>query len=73
MIYLEALELESLDVKRKLARQIESGVGAAHRRLANVEEVLVLINNYPLKNAGWRGSLQSDKPEIVAAVAELDR
>lgn len=73
VVSLEAPELASLDAKRKLAQKIESAVGAAYGEIANIEEVLVLINHYPLEDVGWRGSLQSDKPEIVAAVAELNR
>jgi len=70
---LEAPELASLDAKRKLVQKIESAIGAAYEGIANIEEVLVLINHYPLKDVGWRGSLQSDRPEFVAALAELNR
>jgi phenylpyruvate tautomerase PptA (4-oxalocrotonate tautomerase family) len=69
----EAPELANLDVKRKLVQKIESAIAAAYDGIANAEEVLVLVNHYPLENVGWRGSLQSDKPEIVAAVAQLNR
>jgi len=72
VVSLEAPELASLDAKRKLVRKIETAVGAAYSGIANTEEVLVLINHYPLENVGWRASLQSDKPEIVAAVAQLN-
>ena len=70
---LEAPELNNLDAKRKLTRKIESAIAAAYGGIANVEEVLVLINHYPLEDVGWRGSLQSDKPEIVAAIAQLNQ
>jgi phenylpyruvate tautomerase PptA (4-oxalocrotonate tautomerase family) len=70
---LEVPELASLDAKRKLVQKIESAIGAAYAGIANIDEVLVLINHYPLENVGWRGSLQSDKPEFVAAIAELNR
>ena len=57
---LEAPELNNLDAKRKLTRKIESAIAAAYGGIANVEEVLVLINHYPLEDVGWRGkSLQS--------------
>ncbi|HTF53053.1 MAG TPA: hypothetical protein VK735_36875 [Pseudonocardia sp.] len=72
VVSLEAPELASLDAKRKLVRKIETAIGAAYAGIANTEEVLVLINHYPLENVGWRASLQSDKPEIVAAVAQLN-
>jgi hypothetical protein len=72
VFFLEAPELDSLDAKRKLVQKIEAAIGQAYTGIANVDEVLVLINHYPLHNVGWRQSLQSDKPEIVAAVAQLN-
>lgn len=73
VVSLEAPELANLDAKRKLVQKIESAVGAAYDGIANIDEVLVLINHYPLRDVGWRGSLQSDKPEMVEAVAALNR
>jgi hypothetical protein len=69
---LEVPELVSLDANRKLVQKIEKAIGEAYTGVANVDEVLVLINHYPLRNVGWRHSLQSDKPEIVAAVDQLN-
>ena len=69
---LEVPELASLDAKRKLVQKIEAAIGGAYAGIANVDEVLVLINHYPLHNVGWRRSLQSDKAEIVAAVEQLN-
>jgi hypothetical protein len=69
---LEAPELNNLDAKRKLVQKIEGAIGGAYAGVANVDEVLVLINHYPLRDVGWRQSLQSDKPEIVAAVDQLN-
>jgi hypothetical protein len=65
-------ELASLDAKRKLVQKIEGAISEAYTGVANFDEVLVLINHYPLRNVGWRHSLQSDKPEIVAAVDQLN-
>ena len=70
---LEAPELASLDVKRKLVQKIESAIAAAYDGIANTDEVLILVNHYPLQDVGWQQSLQSDKPEIVAAIAALNR
>jgi phenylpyruvate tautomerase PptA (4-oxalocrotonate tautomerase family) len=70
---LEAPELASLDVKRKLVQKIESAIATAYDGIANTDEVLILVNHYPLEDVGWRQSLQSDKPEIVAAIAQLNR
>ncbi|MGE2718186.1 tautomerase family protein [Mycolicibacterium celeriflavum] len=69
---LEVPELASLDANRQLVRRIESAISGAYAGIANVDEVLVLINHYPLRNVGWRHSLQSDKPEIVAGLAQLN-
>jgi phenylpyruvate tautomerase PptA (4-oxalocrotonate tautomerase family) len=69
---LEVPELASLDAKRKLVRKVEAAVGAGYAGIANTGEVLVLINHYPLENVGWRQGLQSDKPEIVAALSQLN-
>ena len=69
---LEVPELASLDAKRKLVQKIEAAIGGAYVGIATVDEVLVVINHYPLHNVGWRLSLQSDKAEIVAAVEQLN-
>ncbi|MEV4760567.1 hypothetical protein AB0J86_36440 [Micromonospora sp. NPDC049559] len=69
---LEAPELFRWDAKRKLVQKIESAIADAYQGIANTDEVLVLINEFPLHNVGWRASLQSDKPEIVAAVAKAN-
>ena len=70
---LEAPELTNLDSKRNLVQKIESAMATAYDGIANTEEVLVLLNHYPLENVGWQQSLQSDKPEIVEAIAQLNR
>jgi phenylpyruvate tautomerase PptA (4-oxalocrotonate tautomerase family) len=72
VVSLEVPELASLDAKRQLVQRIEAAIGAAYTGIANVDEVLVLINHYPLRNVGWKQSLQSDKSEIVAAVQQLN-
>jgi phenylpyruvate tautomerase PptA (4-oxalocrotonate tautomerase family) len=69
---LEVPELAGVDARRKLVQKIESAIAAAYQGIANTDEVLVLVNHYPLENVGWRSSLQSDKPEIVAALAQLN-
>ncbi|GAA3652181.1 hypothetical protein GCM10022224_013830 [Nonomuraea antimicrobica] len=69
---LEAPELFRLDAKRKLVQKIKSAITGAYQGIANTDEVLVLINEYPLHNVGWRAGLQSDKPEIVAAVTQAN-
>ena len=66
-------EFDSLDVKRNLVDKIESAIGAAYEGIANVDEVLLFFNHYPLENVGWKRSLQSDKPEFLAAVQQLNQ
>jgi hypothetical protein len=51
---LEVPQLVSLDANRRLVQKIEAAIGAAYAGIANVDEVLVLINHYPLRNVGWR-------------------
>ncbi|WP_028921021.1 tautomerase family protein [Pseudonocardia acaciae] len=70
--FLEAPELSSLDAKRKLVEKIHTAVGEAYQGIANTDETLILMNHYPLHDAGWIGRLQSDRPEVVAAIQQLN-
>lgn len=72
LCFLEAPELSSLDAKRKMAEKIHAAVGEAYQGIANTDETLILMNHYPLENAGWAGRLQADNPEIVAAMRALN-
>jgi phenylpyruvate tautomerase PptA (4-oxalocrotonate tautomerase family) len=73
LCFLEAPELSSLDAKRKMAEKIHAAIAEAYQGIANTEETLVLMNHYPLENAGWAGRLQADNAEIVQAVAQLNQ
>jgi phenylpyruvate tautomerase PptA (4-oxalocrotonate tautomerase family) len=73
LCFLEAPELSNLDAKRKMAEKIQTVIAEAYRGLANTEETLVLMNHYPLENAGWAGRLQADNAQIVQAVAQLNQ
>jgi phenylpyruvate tautomerase PptA (4-oxalocrotonate tautomerase family) len=73
LCFLEAPELSNLDAKRKMAEKIQTVIAEAYRGIANTEETLVLMNHYPLENAGWAGRLQADNPQIVQAVAQLNQ
>jgi hypothetical protein len=68
LCFLEAPELSSLDAKRKMARRIHDAMDAAYRGLANTDGTLILMNHYPLENAGWAGRLQSDNRDAVEAM-----
>ncbi|GAA3314352.1 tautomerase family protein [Nonomuraea dietziae] len=72
LCFLEAPELASLDAKRRMAAKIHTAIAEAYDGIANTEETLILMNHYPLENAGWAGRLQSDNADIVEAMAELN-
>ncbi|AGB24392.1 hypothetical protein Mycsm_04139 [Mycobacterium sp. JS623] len=70
--FLEAPVLESIDARREMSNKIQAAIRDAYGELANTEETLILMNLYPLENAGFAGRMQSDNPDIVAAVAQLN-
>src|SRR5260370_42245496 len=63
--FLEAPELSSLDAKRKMAERILTAIDQADDGIANTAGTLILMYQYPLKDAGFAGRLQSDDPELV--------
>jgi len=71
--FLEAPQLSSIDAKRKMAEKILIAVGQAYDGIANTAETLILMNHYPLENAGFAGRLQSDDPQLVEAMKQLNR
>ena len=73
LCFLEAPELSSLDAKRKMAEKILTAIGQAYDGIANTAETLILMNHYPLENAGFAGRLQSDDPQLVEAMKQLDQ
>jgi len=70
--FLEAPVLNSLEAKRTMSNKIQDAIRKAYQGLANTDETLVLMNLYPLENAGFAGRLQSDNPQIVEAVGMLN-
>jgi phenylpyruvate tautomerase PptA (4-oxalocrotonate tautomerase family) len=72
LCFLEAPELSNLGAKRKMADKIHAAVRDAYQGIANTEKTLILMNHYPLENAGWAGRLQADNPEMVQAMKELN-
>ncbi|MEU4576239.1 4-oxalocrotonate tautomerase family protein [Nonomuraea sp. ATR24] len=72
LCFLEAPELSSLDAKRSMTERIHAAIAEAYQGLANTDETLILMNHYPLENAGWAGRLQSDDQEAVRAIAQLN-
>jgi phenylpyruvate tautomerase PptA (4-oxalocrotonate tautomerase family) len=72
LCFLEAPELNDIDARRTMSNRIGAAIAKAYEGLANTDETLILMNHYPLENAGWAGRLQADNPEIVAAVSQLN-
>jgi hypothetical protein len=70
--FLEAPELSSLDAKRTMAEKILTAISHAYDGLANTAETLILMNHYPLENAGFAGRLQADNPQMVDAIKQLN-
>jgi hypothetical protein len=71
--FLEAPQLSSLDAKRKMAEKILTAIDQAYHGIANTAETLILMNHYPLENAGFAGRLQSDDPQLVEAMKQLNQ
>jgi phenylpyruvate tautomerase PptA (4-oxalocrotonate tautomerase family) len=69
--FLEAPQLRSIHAKRKLVEGINAAIAGAYHGLANTNEVMIFLNEYPLENAGWAGRLQSDNPEAVQALMAI--
>ena len=73
LCFLEAPELSSLDARRTMADRINAAVATAYTGIANTQETLILMNHYPLENAGFAGrGLQSDNPRFVEALSKLN-
>ena len=70
--FIEAPQLRSIAAKRKMIESVNAAIADAYRNLANIHEILILHNEYPLENAGWAGRLQSDNPQVVEAMKQLN-
>ena len=70
--FIEAPQLRNLAAKRNMIESINAAVADAYRDLANVREILILHNEYPLENAAWGGRLQSDNQQVVEAMKQLN-
>jgi phenylpyruvate tautomerase PptA (4-oxalocrotonate tautomerase family) len=68
LCFLEAPELDSIDAKRRMVERIHAAIGQAFRGIADTDQTLILMNHYPLENAGGGGRLHSDNPAMVEAV-----
>jgi hypothetical protein len=66
--FIEAPQLRSLDAKRKMGERINAFLAHAYEGIANVREILILHNEYPLENAASAGRLQSENLQVVEAM-----
>ncbi|GLS34195.1 hypothetical protein SAMN04488498_10964 [Mesorhizobium albiziae] len=69
--FLEAPQLRNIGSKRRMIERLDAAIADAFRGLANTDEIMIFVNEYPLENAGWAGRLQSDNPEAVQALAAV--
>lgn len=72
VVFLEAPELHSVDAKRAMVADLQDVLDRWYGDIADTEQTLVLVNQYPLENVGWLRQLQSDNPMIVQAVAAIN-
>jgi phenylpyruvate tautomerase PptA (4-oxalocrotonate tautomerase family) len=72
LCFLEAPELRSLEAKRRMVAKVHAAIHSAYVGLANTAETLILMNHYPLENAGWAGHLIADHGEAVEAMKALN-
>ena len=70
--FLEVPPLRSIEAKRALVQQLNSALATAYRGLANTDEIMVFINEYPLEDVGSAGRLQADTPELANAIKVLN-
>jgi phenylpyruvate tautomerase PptA (4-oxalocrotonate tautomerase family) len=70
--FINAPLLRSIDAKRRLAEKTHAALAEAYEGIANTRDIMLFIHQYELENGGWTGSLQSDKPEIVGAMKQLN-
>jgi phenylpyruvate tautomerase PptA (4-oxalocrotonate tautomerase family) len=72
IVTLSVPELHRLDGRRHVVRALSDAITEAYGRLADTDNTLVLIHEYPLDRVGWQKSLQSDKAEIIELVQQLN-
>lgn len=60
-----------LELRRTLASALHDAFAQTYGGIADTENTLFLIHEYPLDRVGWRKTLQSDKPELVQLVQQL--
>jgi phenylpyruvate tautomerase PptA (4-oxalocrotonate tautomerase family) len=69
VFFIEGPPLPRIDAKKKLVAQLNAALAEAYQGIANTREIMVLINEYALEDAGVGGRLTSEDPAIVEATA----
>jgi phenylpyruvate tautomerase PptA (4-oxalocrotonate tautomerase family) len=73
LVFLEVPELHDIDARRTMSNRIGAAIATGFDGIANTAETLVLMNHYPLEFAGFGGRLQSDDPEAVEAINQINQ
>jgi phenylpyruvate tautomerase PptA (4-oxalocrotonate tautomerase family) len=67
--FIEGPPLPHVDARRQLVARLNAALAQAYQDIANTREIMVLINQYSLEEAGVGGRLTSEVPAIVEATA----
>jgi len=70
--FLEVPLLRSLDAKRKLTQTLHAAFVEAYKGIADTSEFMVFYDLYPLENASVGARLQSDNPQAVEGMRQLN-
>ena len=70
--FVNAPLLRSLDDKRTLTRTLQAAFAEAYEGIANTGEFMIFYNLYPLENVAVGGRLQSDNPQAVEGMRQLN-
>ena len=70
--FIEGPPLPDIDARRTLVEQLDAAIAEAYRGIANVRDIMILINEYPLEYAGAGGRLTSEDAAIVEATVARD-
>jgi hypothetical protein len=55
-----------------MVKQVDAAVADVYEGIANIREILIFHNEYPLESVGWAGRLQSENSEIIATMKKLN-
>ena len=58
---LQVPQERDLAVKRRLIGRLNAAMALAYRGIADIDEVMVFLNEYPLEQVGWAGHLAADE------------